>query len=122
MPDLIDRVLTQPPGLVRGQETPLRLGRVFLGKDKGGTGTNEPMVWVIPFGKGRVFTTVLGHVMGDENVAIRCVGFKTVMLRGTEWANSADDALWRRTKLGLFLTAEQLARIAARFPSPVHAL
>ena len=51
-----------------------------------GTGTNEPMIWVIPYGKGRVFTTVLGHAMNDETVAIRCVGFLTVMARGCEWA------------------------------------
>jgi glycerol-3-phosphate dehydrogenase len=36
-------------------------------------------------------------------------------LRETEWAASADDVLWRRTKLGLFLTGEQRARIAKRF-------
>ena len=62
------------------------LATAYSAKDKGGTGTNEPMIWVIPYGKGRVFTTVMGHVMGDENAAIRCVGFRTVMLRGTEWA------------------------------------
>ncbi len=41
-------------------------------------------------------------------------------LRETEWANSADDVLWRRTKLGLFLTAEQISRIAAKFPAPTR--
>jgi len=53
-----------------------------------GTGTNEPMIWVIPYGKGRVFTTVLGHVgaKDGDTTAIRDIGFKTVMLRGTEWA------------------------------------
>lgn len=53
-----------------------------------GTGTNEPMAWVIPYGKGRVFTTVLGHVgaKDGDTTAIRDLGFKTLMLRGTEWA------------------------------------
>ena len=36
-------------------------------------------------------------------------------LRDTEWAASADDVLWRRTKLGLFLTSEESAKIAQRF-------
>ncbi len=76
--------------LYHGQRGPAEdmhiLATAFSDKGKGGTGTNEPMIWVIPYGKGRVFTTVMGHVMGDENVAIRCVGFKTVMLRGPEWA------------------------------------
>ena len=44
------------------------------------------MIWVIPYGKGRVFTTVMGHAMGNDTTAIRCAGFRTVMLRGTEWA------------------------------------
>ena len=33
----------------------------------------------------------------------------------TEWARSADDVLWRRTKLGLLLTTEARARIGQRF-------
>ena len=40
------------------------------------------MLWVIPFGKGRVFTTLLGH--GAE--AMQCVGSITTVQRGTEWA------------------------------------
>ncbi len=76
--------------LYHGQRGPAEnmqiLGTAFSAKEKGGTGTNEPMIWVIPYGKGRVFTTVLGHVMGSDDIAIRCTGFKTVMLRGTEWA------------------------------------
>jgi type 1 glutamine amidotransferase len=75
--------------LYHGQRGPAEhmeiLATAYSAKDKGGTGTNEPMIWVIPFGKGRVFTTVMGHV-GDETTAIRCVGFRTVLLRGTEWA------------------------------------
>lgn len=62
------------------------LASAFSDKAKGGTGANEPMIWVIPFGKGRVFTTVMGHAMGNDAVAMHCVGFKTVMLRGAEWA------------------------------------
>ncbi len=30
-----------------------------------------------------------------------------------EWARSADDVLWRRTKCGLPMTAAQRARVAA---------
>jgi type 1 glutamine amidotransferase len=75
--------------LYHGQRGPAEhmeiLATAYSAKDKGGTGTNEPMIWVIPYGKGRVFTTVMGHV-GDDTTAIRCAGFRTVMLRGTEWA------------------------------------
>jgi len=76
--------------LYHGQRGPAKdmhvLATAYSAKDKGGTGTNEPMIWVIPYGKGRVFTTVLGHVDDKNNVAIRCVGFQTVVARGAEWA------------------------------------
>jgi hypothetical protein len=76
--------------LYHGQRGPAEhmeiLATAYSDKTKGGTGTNEPMIWVIPFGKGRVFTTVMGHAMGDDITAIRCNGFRDVMLRGTEWA------------------------------------
>jgi uncharacterized protein len=76
--------------LYHGQRGPAEhmeiLATAYSDKAKGGTGTNEPMIWVIPFGKGRVFTTVMGHAMGDDTTAIRCNGFRTVLLRGTEWA------------------------------------
>jgi type 1 glutamine amidotransferase len=76
--------------LYHGQRGPAKdmeiLATAFSANDKGGTGTNEPMIWVIPYGKGRVFTTVMGHVGGNDITAIRCIGFQTVMERGTEWA------------------------------------
>jgi uncharacterized protein len=76
--------------LYHGQRGPAErmeiLATAYSDKAKGGTGANEPMIWVIPFGKGRVFTTVMGHAMGDDITAIRCNGFRDVMLRGTEWA------------------------------------
>jgi type 1 glutamine amidotransferase len=76
--------------LYHGQRGPAKdmhiLATAYSDKSKDGTGTNEPMLWVIPFGKGRVFTTVLGHVGGGETGAIRCLGFQTTLARGAEWA------------------------------------
>jgi len=76
--------------LYHGQRGPAKdmqiLATAFSAKDKGGTGAHEPMIWVIPHGKGRVFTTVMGHVGGGETTAIRCPGFRTVVARGAEWA------------------------------------
>jgi glycerol-3-phosphate dehydrogenase len=37
---------------------------------------------------------------------------EVAFLRETEWAETADDVLWRRTKLGLFVSPEQRARLA----------
>lgn len=42
----------------------------------------EPFLWTVKYGQGRVFVTVLGH---DEQ-AMRCVGFRTTLARGAEWA------------------------------------
>lgn len=52
-----------------------------------GTGAHEPMTWVIPFGKGKVVTTVMGHHMGDspEVPALQCIGFQTIVARASEW-------------------------------------
>jgi type 1 glutamine amidotransferase len=47
-----------------------------------GTGEDEPMLMTIRFGRGRVFHTAMGH----DVAAVRCVGFITTFLRGTEWA------------------------------------
>jgi len=76
--------------LYHGQRGPAQhmhiLATAYSAKENGGTGTNEPMIWVIPYGKGRVFTTVMGHVSAKEDPAIQCVGFQTVVARGAEWA------------------------------------
>lgn len=76
--------------LYHGQRGPAAdmhvLASAHSSKDKGGTGEHEPMIWWVACGKGRVFTTVMGHVGGNDTRSIRCVGFITVMNRGCEWA------------------------------------
>ncbi len=46
------------------------------------TNEQEPMLMVIPFGKGRVFHTTLGHAID----AVNGLGFQVTLARGTEWA------------------------------------
>jgi uncharacterized protein len=58
------------------------LATAFSDKAKGGTGQDEPMIWTVDYGKGRVFHTPMGH---DLN-GMRCIGFVTTLRRGTEWA------------------------------------
>ena len=51
------------------------------------TGQNEPLDWVRDYGKGRVYTTMLGHTWKNEpNPNFDCVGFQTLFARGVEWA------------------------------------
>jgi len=47
-----------------------------------GTGKDEPVLWIVEHGKGRVFHTTLGH----DLAAMSEPGFTTTFLRGTEWA------------------------------------
>jgi uncharacterized protein len=79
--------------LYHGQRGPAEhmqvLAVAFSDKDKRGTGMYEPMLWWIPYGKGRAVTTVLGHVgKGDSKnmIAMRCVGVLTIIERACEWA------------------------------------
>jgi type 1 glutamine amidotransferase len=51
----------------------------------GGTGKNEPILWTVAYGKGRVFHTALGHDLD----ALQEPGFVLTFLRGAEWAASA---------------------------------
>jgi hypothetical protein len=48
----------------------------------GGTGRYEPMAWVLRYGRGRVFHTPLGHAASS----MESPGFRTLLLRGAEWA------------------------------------
>jgi len=76
--------------LYAGQRGPAKdmhiLATAYSDPSKGGTGTNEPMIWTIPYGKGRVVTDVMGHTGGGDIVAVRCIGFLTTLERATEWA------------------------------------
>ncbi len=54
----------------------------YSDKATGGTGENEPVLFTIKYGKGRVFHTV----MGDNVKQMDCVGFAVTLQRGTEWA------------------------------------
>jgi len=47
-----------------------------------GAGANEPMLWTVDFGQGRVFTTALGHDVEQ----VQTPAFMTTFARGAEWA------------------------------------
>lgn len=48
----------------------------------GGTGRDEPVLWTVNYGTGRVFYTALGH----DVAAMMETGFMASFARGTEWA------------------------------------
>ncbi|HYM06191.1 MAG TPA: ThuA domain-containing protein [Terriglobales bacterium] len=47
-----------------------------------GPGLNQPMLWTVNYGNGRVFVTALGH----DPDAMKSAGFAATLTRGAEWA------------------------------------
>ena len=47
-----------------------------------GTGLNQPMLWTVNYGTGRVFVNALGH----DPDAMKAAGFIATLTRGTDWA------------------------------------
>lgn len=54
-----------------------------------GTGRHEPMVMTIDYKDGRIFHTPMGH----DDGAMACVGYATLLVRGTEWASNGEVTL-----------------------------
>lgn len=58
------------------------LASAYSDRETRGTGEHEPILMTIDYGEGRVFHTTLGH----DVTAMRGLGFRLTLLRGTEWA------------------------------------
>lgn len=54
-----------------------------------GAGADEPVLWVSDYGKGRVFTTALGHDVDQ----VQTLAFTTTFSRGAEWAATGNVTL-----------------------------
>ena len=57
------------------------LATAFDDPENGGTGKDEPIIWTVQYGKGRVLYTALGHDVS----AMQEAGFQSTFARGTEW-------------------------------------
>ena len=77
--------------LTHGQHGPAKNMTVLSYAYSNDTGDNEVMDWVIPYGQGRVYVTMLGHLWKDKpDTAMRCIGFQTMLIRGCEWAATGE--------------------------------
>lgn len=56
------------------------------------TGMNFPIEWIVNYGKGRIYTSTLGHVWPNESnlKGIQCAGFQTVFFRAIDWLANKD--------------------------------
>jgi HEAT repeat protein/type 1 glutamine amidotransferase len=79
-------------GLLRGPAENLEvLATAYSDPACLGTGRNEPVLFTVRYGKGRIFHTVLGHAGRDvPSPALECVGFIVTFQRGAEWAATGE--------------------------------
>jgi len=56
-------------------------------KEMRGSGKTEPLIFTVDYGKARIFHIMLGHAGEslEDNPAMQCTGFQTMILRGAEW-------------------------------------
>ncbi len=59
----------------------------YSSPETGGSGREEPLVFTVRYGKGRIFHTMLGHCGEtlEDNPAMQCAGFQELLIRGSEW-------------------------------------
>jgi type 1 glutamine amidotransferase len=75
----------QPAGTYHVLATAYDDHALYLGKARQptpGAGLNQPMLWTLNYGQGRVFADMLGH----DAAAVNTLGAATVFARGAEWA------------------------------------
>lgn len=80
-----DELYARLRGPARGLEI-LATAYETVGNDT--TGRDEPVLWTVSYGKGRVFVSVLGHAGNDPELrySMECTGYQVTLLRGAEWA------------------------------------
>lgn len=62
------------------------LATAYAPKERKGTDRHEPVLMTLDYGKGRIFHNTMGHA----DYSMECVGFITVLQRGTEWAATGE--------------------------------
>jgi type 1 glutamine amidotransferase len=64
------------------------LATAYADKEFQGTEKNEPVLFTVKYGEGRIFHTTLGHAGNNDLFypAMECAGFITSLQRGAEWA------------------------------------
>ncbi len=67
------------------------LATAYSDSQSGGSGKEEPILFTVSYGKGRIFHSVLGHTRKDFSTAVRSNrGFQVTLSRGVEWAATGE--------------------------------
>lgn len=83
LPEKFMHVSDELYGWLRGPAKNLTvLASAFAPKEKGGSGEDEPLLFTITYGKGRIFQNALGHTPKE----LASVAFIVTFQRGAEWA------------------------------------
>jgi type 1 glutamine amidotransferase len=83
LPEKFMHVSDELYGWLRGPAKNLTvLASAFAPKEKGGSGEDEPLLFTITYGKGRIFQNALGHTPKE----LASVAFIVTYQRGAEWA------------------------------------
>lgn len=69
------------------------IATAFSEAESGGTGKEEPVLFTVGYGRGRIFHCVLGHTKRGFDKALKNVGYQLVFQRGTQWAATGDVTL-----------------------------
>jgi type 1 glutamine amidotransferase len=83
--------------------------RAYSDPKLGGTGREEPLLWTVPFGKGRVVHTTLGH----DTASMYQHGFLTAFARSVEWAATGAVTLPSRITAGPALRPDAVRVLVA---------
>jgi type 1 glutamine amidotransferase len=83
--ELYSNMQMQPPETYHVLATAWDDNALYAGKSRVplvGAGKNEPVMWTVSAGAGRVFATMIGH----SAQAVQSGGFRVTFTRGVEWA------------------------------------
>lgn len=87
--ELYANMQMQPEGSYHVLATAWDDHALYHGKSKVplvGPGTNEPLLWTVEAGKGRVFAIMIGH----SAESTKSLGWRTIFARGVEWAATGE--------------------------------
>jgi len=88
----LDELYHAPRSRIRQRDIHILLS-AWSETKKGGTGRGEPVLWWVPYGKGKCLTNTMGHVMGDTIQSMQCVAFQVTLIRGVQWLATGECSL-----------------------------